>query len=79
VVFADGCFFHKCPSCNVNPSSKRDYWEPKLARNVEKDRQADEELRRRGWSVVRLWEHDIKRSPDLVSSQIQQALAAQRV
>ena len=33
------------------------YWSPKLARNVERDRAADEALTQAGWTVVRLWEH----------------------
>ena len=35
-----------------------DYWNPKLARNVERDVQANEALSAAGWEVVRLWEHE---------------------
>ena len=58
VVFVDGCFWHGCPEHQVVPARNRDYWVPKLSRNVERDRQADEALSSDGWAVVRVWEHE---------------------
>ena len=57
-VFVDGCFWHGCPEHQVVPARNRDYWVPKLLRNVERDRQADEALSSDGWAVVRVWEHE---------------------
>jgi DNA mismatch endonuclease (patch repair protein) len=34
------------------------YWEPKLARNVERDRAAGAALTSAGWIVFRVWEHE---------------------
>jgi DNA mismatch endonuclease (patch repair protein) len=56
-VFIDGCFWHACPEHGSKPKSNQWYWSPKLARNVERDRAADEALVQAGWTVVRLWEH----------------------
>ena len=56
-VFVDGCFWHCCPSHGTQPASNTWYWEPKLRRNVERDRAADSALDQAGWTVVRLWEH----------------------
>lgn len=56
-VFVDGCFWHACPDHGRIPGRNAWYWEPKLARNVERDRQADAALAANGWAVVRLWEH----------------------
>ena len=56
-VFVDGCFWHACPDHGSKPKNNDWYWSPKLARNVERDRAADEALTRAGWTVVRLWEH----------------------
>ncbi len=56
-VFIDGCFWHACPEHGSAPKSNEWYWSPKLARNVERDRAADEALTQAGWTVVRLWEH----------------------
>jgi len=56
-VFVDGCFWHACPQHGSQPKNNDWYWSPKLARNVERDRAADEALTQAGWTVVRLWEH----------------------
>ncbi len=56
-VFVDGCFWHACPDHGSKPKSNEWYWSPKLARNVERDRAADDALVQAGWTVVRLWEH----------------------
>jgi DNA mismatch endonuclease, patch repair protein len=57
-VFVDGCFWHCCPDHGSQPSANSWYWEPKLRRNVERDRAADAALGLAGWTVVRLWEHE---------------------
>jgi DNA mismatch endonuclease, patch repair protein len=56
-VFVDGCFWHACPEHGSKPKNNEWYWSPKLARNVERDRAADEALAQAGWTVIRLWEH----------------------
>jgi len=56
-VFVDGCFWHRCPEHGQVPAANREYWAPKLARNVERDREVDEALRAAGWAVLRFWEH----------------------
>jgi DNA mismatch endonuclease, patch repair protein len=57
-VFVDGCFWHCCPQHGSQPANNTWYWEPKLARNVERDQAADAALTAAGWSVVRVWEHE---------------------
>jgi DNA mismatch endonuclease, patch repair protein len=57
-VFVDGCFWHCCPQHGTQPANNTWYWEPKLARNVQRDRAADDALAAAGWSVVRIWEHE---------------------
>ena len=57
-VFVDGCFWHSCPEHGTSPRSNVNYWSPKLARNVERDRWVNEALRGAGWTVFRVWEHE---------------------
>ncbi|RYH00686.1 DNA mismatch endonuclease Vsr [Salipiger sp. IMCC34102] len=61
VVFVHGCFWHQhdCRDGRV-PSSNRQYWESKLARNVERDRKTQQELESAGWRVLVVWECEIK-------------------
>lgn len=57
-VFVDGCFWHACPVHGTSPRTNASYWGAKIARNVERDRENDELLAERGWTVVRVWEHE---------------------
>lgn len=57
-VFVDGCFWHACPEHGVMPKNNREWWQEKLGRNVERDRQTDAQLRALGWDVVHVWEHE---------------------
>jgi DNA mismatch endonuclease (patch repair protein) len=58
VVMVDGCFWHRCPDHGLAPHNNSDWWRQKLDRNVERDRETDTELARRGWTVIRVWEHE---------------------
>ena len=69
-VFVDGCFWHGCPSCHRPPSSNQEYWTRKVARNMARDRRYARELRRGGWTVLRVWEHALKLDPDRVLRRI---------
>jgi DNA mismatch endonuclease, patch repair protein len=60
VIFVDGCFWHSCPICGHIPKSNQKYWINKLERNVNRDKHQRSKLRRDGWSVVRIWEHELK-------------------
>lgn len=60
VVFIDGCFWHGCPHCRRKlPETNREYWERKIKRNVELAQIHNEQLQRDGWTVVRVWEHEM--------------------
>ncbi len=58
-VFVDGCFWHGCRWHFRPPRSNRSYWNPKLARNRKRDRLNSTLLRKQGWLVLRLWEHQL--------------------
>jgi len=53
-----GCFWHGCPEHFRLPATNRDYWEPKIARNRERDAELAERLAAEGWDLVVVWEHD---------------------
>ena len=57
-VFVNGCFFHQHPGCARArlPKSRREFWEPKLSGNVERDRRKCAELEAAGWTVLVIWE-----------------------
>ncbi len=58
-VFVDGCFWHGCPKCYRRPATNQDFWDAKVQRNRERDHLVNKELRRLGWKVLRIWEHQL--------------------
>lgn len=62
VIFVNGCFWHihDCPRF-VWPSSNKEYWEPKIRRNVERDKINIELLQKEGWRVLIVWECELKK------------------
>lgn len=70
-VFVDGCFWHVCPEHGRQPTTNEWYWAPKLRRNMERDRRADELLSGAGWIVIRVWEHEsLESAVDLVRREL---------
>lgn len=66
-VFVHGCFWHQhsgCARCSM-PSSNRQYWRRKLARNVERFGQVKKVLLREGWRVMIVWECQTKNEAKL--------------
>lgn len=58
-VFVDGCFWHGCPWHCRMPKSRIAFWNPKIARNKNRDQVVRLLLRKQGWGVLRLWEHSL--------------------
>lgn len=58
-VFVDGCFWHGCPKCYRRPKSNWRYWKAKTERNRMRDLKVSRELRKAGWKVIRIWEHEL--------------------
>ena len=62
VIFVNGCFWHKCKIDYRKPNSNVAYWESKIERNVKKDKVNKAFLVKRGYKVLTVWEHQLKRS-----------------
>jgi DNA mismatch endonuclease (patch repair protein) len=67
ILFMDGCFWHGCPSCQRAPANTGAFWLEKIRRNVERDGKVTRRLRRSGWMVIRVWEHDLKTKQSLAA------------
>jgi len=67
-IFVDGCFWHGCPKHSGHVAKSGAYWRKKLTVNQLRDRMVTRTLRRTGWRVLRIWEHDLaaKRNPRLL-------------
>jgi DNA mismatch endonuclease (patch repair protein) len=73
-VFVDGCYWHGCRKCGLNSKSNMEYWKSKIAGNMKRDRTNSKTLREDGWTVVRIWEHDLKAKPMKCLAKIMSAL-----
>jgi len=60
-VFVDGCFWHGCPRCFSGTRRNRKWWTEKIETNRRRDRRMDARLRRLGYKVIHIWEHDSHR------------------
>ncbi len=69
-VFLNGCFWHKCKKCYKEPKSNKVYWIPKINRNVSRDKENALALRRNGWKVVSLWEHQVNQNVEKALNKI---------
>jgi DNA mismatch endonuclease (patch repair protein) len=76
IVFVDGCFWHACPVCKRNsPQTRADFWQQKIDGNRRRDNRTRRKLRQQGYSVFRIWEHDVRGRPDRCIGKIAAALA----
>jgi DNA mismatch endonuclease (patch repair protein) len=57
-VFIDGCFWHGCPVHGTQAKANRDWWRQKISQNQARDRDTNRRLRKLGWQVLRIWEHE---------------------
>lgn len=74
-VFVDGCFWHACPKHCKKPTGNRPFWEKKFAANKARDRRVNHTLRKAGWRVVRVWEHDLAKRGEACVRRIKLAIA----
>ena len=58
-IFIDGCFWHGCPKCGHVPKTRSEFWEAKINRNKERDKEKNKELKKIGIKIIRFWEHQL--------------------
>lgn len=63
-VFVHGCFWHGHKDCKYYtvPKSNTDFWVAKVARNQERDQEVWRKLEAKGWSVIIVWECQLKKA-----------------
>lgn len=72
-VFVNGCFWHN-HSCRKGkrPATNRDFWDPKLDRNVARDAANRRKLRKAGWRVYTVWECQLEQGTRRVLGRLEQ-------
>jgi DNA mismatch endonuclease, patch repair protein len=62
IIEVRGCFWHQHRGCSEAhlPKSRAHYWFPKLARNVQRDKENYKRFMRLGWRLIVVWECEIQ-------------------
>lgn len=69
-IFIDGCFWHGCSRCRSIPNTNREFWSKKISRNVLRDKKVRRQLKAAGWNVMRIWEHQLKKSLETLAEKV---------
>lgn len=64
VIFIDSDFWHGNPERFIMPKTNTNYWSVKILNNQKRDIKVNNELQELGWTVVRIWEFEIKHNLD---------------
>jgi DNA mismatch endonuclease (patch repair protein) len=76
VVFVHGCFWHSCPKGHLpEPKANRSFWRSKFAENQKRDRAAVADLEAAGWTVLTVWECDLRSDFDQTVTLVRTAIA----
>jgi DNA mismatch endonuclease (patch repair protein) len=78
VVLIHGCFWHQHRRCIDGhvPRSNLTYWQPKLDRNVQRDRRNRRQLARLGFRVLMIWECEARR-PEVLETKLRRFFVAE--
>lgn len=62
-IFVDGEFWHgyQWEEKQHKIKTNRAFWIPKIERNMQRDREVNEQLRRMGYHVLRFWENEVRK------------------
>ncbi len=64
VIFVDSCFWHGCKlHCKI-PSTNKEFWHSKIERNRKIVEETNDYYINNGWTILRIWEHDIRNNFD---------------
>lgn len=61
-IFVDGCFWHGCAEHCRLPEANHEYWIAKIDKNIKRDNAINKELQNKRWTVIRIWEHELKKN-----------------
>ncbi len=69
LIFCDGDFWHGYKYESKKKISKK-FWRDKIKGNMKRDKVVSRKLRNENYSVIRFWEHDIEKKPDMCIQRI---------
>ena len=78
VVFCDSEFWHgkDFEENEKKIQSNRDYWIPKIKRNIERDKEVNKKLTQEGYLIFRYWGGEIQKNLDKCVTEILEGLSS---
>ena len=75
-VFCDSEFWHgkDWEKRKHEHKSNIEFWHKKIERNIQRDIEVNEQLKKEGWKVLRFWGKDIKKKLDFCTQEIEQEI-----
>ena len=75
-VFVDGCFWHGCPIHGTQAKANAEFWKNKIRQNQDRDADTNKSLKKIGWKVIRVWEHE---NPEKAAKRISSIIVKRRL
>ena len=70
-IFVNGCYWHRCPSCRPPaPKANAEFWEAKFVANETRDARQHQVLEQSGWTVLIVWECELRRDPAAAAARV---------
>lgn len=78
-VFVNGCYWHRCPHCSPStPKTHVDFWQAKFSANEQRDARTGAALEDAGWTVLTIWECELRRNPTAAVGRVVRVLSLSR-
>lgn len=74
-IFVDGEFWHG-KDFEKRKRTYSKYWRNKIAKNIQRDKKVNKELKKMGWKVLRIWGRDLKKNPNKHTERIKKLVSA---
>lgn len=73
-IFCDGDFWHgrnwEARQQKLSRGNNADYWKAKIERNIQRDQEVNHALHELGWTVLRVWESDVRADPEAAAERL---------
>lgn len=78
-VFCDASFWHGKDFETKKPvATNADFWKAKISRNIERDKEVNQQLKEKGWTVLRFWDDEIHKHLDNCVLKVKETIASKQ-
>ncbi len=76
VIFIHGCFWHGHEGCRyfVVPKTRTEWWIEKISMNVERDVKNEQDIKKQGWKVIKIWACQLKSNKNIAFNYLLKAI-----